>query len=180
MNAYTITTERLGLRRWADSDVKPCSELNCDPEVMKFFPKMLTGRETVEMIQRIKQHFEKNNFGLFAVDRLETGEFIGFSGLYIPGFNDFFTPCVEIGWRFKKAVWGQGLATESAAACLNYGFEKMKMEKIVSFTSPLNIRSEKLMQRIGMEYVTEFDHPQIEKSNLLCRHVLYQKLPGYL
>jgi RimJ/RimL family protein N-acetyltransferase len=149
--------------------------MNCDPDVMKFFPKMLNEEETVEMIQRINQHFEKNNFGLFAVDKLETGEFIGFCGLYIPSFNEFFTPCVEIGWRFKKAVWGKGFATESAAACLKYGFEALKMEKIVSFTSALNIRSEKLMQRIGMKYVTDFDHPLIEKSSILCRHVLYQK-----
>ena len=151
--------------------------MNSDPDVMKFFPKTLTEEETFEMIQRINRHFEKNNFGLFAVDKLKTGEFIGFCGLYIPRFNEFFTPCVEIGWRFKKTVWGLGFATEAAAACLKYGFEVLKMEKIVSFTSPLNIRSEKLMQRIGMEYVADFDHPLIEKSSHLCRHVLYQKFP---
>jgi RimJ/RimL family protein N-acetyltransferase len=69
MSSYIITTSRLGLRRWRDSDIKPFSEMNCDPDVMKFFPKMLSEEESVEMIQRINQHFEKNNFSLFAVDK---------------------------------------------------------------------------------------------------------------
>jgi RimJ/RimL family protein N-acetyltransferase len=141
---------------------------------MKFFPKKLTGMETVEMIQRINRHFEKNNFGLFAVDNLLTGQFIGFSGFSIPKFETFFTPCVEIGWRFKKDSWGKGFATEAAKACLQYGFETLDFEKIVSFTSPLNVSSEKVMKKIGMVYLAEFDHPQIESNNKLCRHVLYQ------
>ena len=128
-------------------------------------------------MQRIKLHFQKNDFGLFAVENKLTEQFIGFTGFNILAFESFFTPCVEIGWRYKKEVWGNGFATEAASACLRYGFEDLKFDKIVSFTSTLNKNSERLMRRIGMIYVTEFDHPNIEKENILCRHVLYQ-IPG--
>ena len=174
MNPYIISTERLGLRRWNDSDIEPFSKMNQDAEVMKYFPKLLTDEESFAMMQRIKQHFKKNNFGLFAVENKLTEQFIGFTGFNIPAFESFFTPCVEIGWRYKKEVWGNGFATEAANGCLKYGFEDLKFDKIVSFTSRLNINSEKLMRRIGMTYVTEFEHPNIEKENILCLHVLYQ------
>jgi [ribosomal protein S5]-alanine N-acetyltransferase len=174
MNTYILTTERLGLRRWIESDTEPFAKMNQDPDVMKYFPKTLTGDETKEMLQRINQHFDKFGFGLFAVENKLTEEFIGFTGFYIPAFESFFTPCIEIGWRYKKAAWGQGFAKEAATACLQYGFDILQFKRVVSFTSPLNKNSEKVMQRIGMKYITDFDHPQIDQMNKLKRHVLYQ------
>lgn len=174
MASYILTTERLGLRRWIDEDIKPFCEMNKDIEVMKYFPKKLTNKETLEMVQRMNLHFDKNNFGLFAVENKSTKQFIGFTGFSIPTFKAFFTPCVEIGWRYKKEAWGQGFATEAANACLKYGFDVLGFDKIVSFTSVLNTNSEKVMRRIGMSYVTNFDHPKIKKNSPLCQHVLYQ------
>jgi [ribosomal protein S5]-alanine N-acetyltransferase len=174
MNNYILSTERLGLRRWLDSDIKPFAEMNKDVEVMRFFPKTLTDTETLEMVHRINLDFDKNGFGLFAVENKLTKEFIGFTGFAIPTFNAFFTPCVEIGWRYKKEVWGQGFATEAANACLKYGFDMLEFDKIVSFTSILNVNSEKVMRRIGMAYVAEFEHPKVEHNSILRRHVLYQ------
>jgi ribosomal-protein-alanine N-acetyltransferase len=174
MDRYIIATERLGLRRWLPSDTKPFAEMNQDETVMRFFPRKLTNDETFELIKKIEFHFDKNQFGLFAVENKFTREFLGFTGFAIPTFHSFFTLCVEIGWRYKREAWGQGFATEAAIACLKYGFINLKFDKIVSFTSPLNINSEKVMKRIGMKYITDFDHPQIEKNNILCRHVLYE------
>ena len=174
MDSYILTTERLGLRRWIDSDVNPFAEMNQDAEVMKYFPRTLTEQETAEMVQRIRVHFEKYQFGLYAVENKLTKEFIGYTGFYVPTFESFFTPCVEIGWRYKKEVWGRGFATEAASACLNYGFGILELNKIVSFTSTLNIKSENVMKRIGMSYISDFDHPLIDKDSMLCRHVLYQ------
>jgi RimJ/RimL family protein N-acetyltransferase len=174
MSYYILSTERLGLRRWLDSDIKPFAEMNNDVDVMRFFPKILTDTETLEMVQRINLHFDKNGFGLFAVENKLTKEFIGFTGFAIPTFDAFFTPCVEIGWRYKKEVWGQGFATEAANACLKYGFDILEFDKIVSFTSILNVNSEKVMRRIGMAYVAEFEHPKVEHNSILRRHVLYQ------
>lgn len=174
MNPCIISTERLCLRKWIESDSKPFIKMNSDPDVMEYFPQLLTEVETLAMIKRINLAFDKNGFGLWAVENKITQEFLGFTGFMIPQFESFFTPCVEIGWRFKKESWGQGFATEAAKACLEYGFTKLAFTKIVSFTSALNIKSEKVMQRIGMNYVADFNHPKIENENRLCRHVLYE------
>ena len=151
--------------------------MNKDAEVMRYYPRTLTDKESFETVQRIQQHFEKHGFGLFAVEDNLTKQFIGYTGFFIPAFESFFTPCVEIGWRFKKEVWGRGFATEAARVCLNFGFTDLKLDKIVSFTSTLNAKSENVMKRIGMTFVSEFDHPQLEKDSILCRHVLYQICP---
>jgi ribosomal-protein-alanine N-acetyltransferase len=174
MGSYIISTERLGLRRWIDSDFRPFAEMNRDPQVMRYFPKVLNDVETSEMLQRINLHFDKNNFGLFAVENKATLEFMGYTGFLVPAFDSFFTPCVEIGWRYRKENWGRGFATEAANACIKYGFDHLAFDKILSFTSVRNENSIKLMRRIGMTYVADFDHPKIEKSSILCRHVLYQ------
>jgi [ribosomal protein S5]-alanine N-acetyltransferase len=174
MKPYTIVTERLGLREWKEADLQPFAEMNMDPDVMRYYPAVLSVKETGEMIGRIRAHFEKNHFGLWAVENKLTNEFIGYTGFYIPAFESFFTPCVEIGWKFKKHQWGYGFATEAAHACLRYGFETLHFNKIVSFTSVLNKKSENVMKRIGMSYVTRFEHPLVERNHILRPHVLYQ------
>ncbi|MEP6949485.1 MAG: GNAT family N-acetyltransferase [Ginsengibacter sp.] len=184
MSSYIISTERLGLRRWIEEDVAPFTEMNKDVEVMKYFPKVLSDQETFEMVQRINLHYDRNNFGLFAVEDKLTKEFLGITGFAVPSFEAFFTPCVEIGWRFKKEVWGQGFATEAASACLKYGFDTLGFDKVFSFTSRINSKSEEVMKKIGMIKAGEFEHPKIEVTNILCKHVLYEinnenySLPG--
>lgn len=172
-NAYIISTERLGLRRWIDSDADPLIGLNRNPDVMEFFPKPLTPEETRNMIKRIALSFEQHGYGLFAVEKRSTQEFLGFTGFARPTFETYFTPCVEIGWRLKKEAWGNGYATEAALACLDYGFQTLHFDRILSFTSVLNTRSEKLMQRIGLTKIGQFDHPNIDPAHALCRHVVY-------
>jgi RimJ/RimL family protein N-acetyltransferase len=169
-----LTTDRLVLRRWTETDIEPFARMNRDVEVMKYFPETLSHEETIQMLDRIRLSFEKNNFGLYAVEDKLAGEFIGFTGFAIPSFESFFTPCVEIGWRLRKESWGQGFATEAAAACLKYGFTTLNFKKVVSFTSALNVNSERVMTRIGMRKVGDFDHPKIPLANILCKHVLYK------
>lgn len=179
--SYIISTKRLGLREWKDEDIQPFTLLNADTVVMQYFPSTLSKDQTLNMIGRIKKDFAKNGFGLYAVEIKESLEFIGFTGFSIPAFEAFFTPCIEIGWRFKKEVWGNGFATEAAIACLQFGFEQLEFDKIVSFTAAVNNKSENVMKRIGMQNTGEFDHPGIDKSSSLCRHVLYEiKGAGFL
>jgi len=175
MSNYIISTERLGLREWLDADTVPCVKMNQDKDVMEFFPAPMTEEETRLMIKRIHHRFEKSGYGFYAVEKKSTNEFIGFTGFGIPSFESFFTPCVEIGWRLKKEEWGRGYAAEAASACIKYGFENLDLNKIVSFTSVLNLKSEKVMQKIGMNKIGEFDHPFIDKDNRLCRHIVYEK-----
>src|ERR1700679_327197 len=112
----TLTTARLVLRRWRESDRQAFRALNADPQVMEFFPTTLTAEETDRGMTRIQQHFKQHRFGLYAAELKETGAFIGFIGLNVPSFDASFMPAVEIGWRLARDYWGRGLATEGARA----------------------------------------------------------------
>ncbi len=176
-----ITTARLTLRRWRDDDRAPFQALNADPRVMEFFPALATPDETDQMIERIEQHFGRYGFGLFAAELIETRAFIGFVGLNVPTFDAPFMPAVEIGWRLAFDHWGKGLATEGALAVVRYAFESLRLPGLVSFTSTGNLRSRRVMEKIGMAHnpADDFDHPRIPEAHALRRHVLYRlNAPG--
>lgn len=168
-----IETPRLILRDWKEEDLQAFRELNSDKEVMGDFPKTYTEEETDAFYKAIKKEFEECNFGLYAAEVKESSRFIGMIGFHRASFEADFTPCVEIGWRLKRDAWGKGYATEGAKACLEYGFTKLNFKEVYSFTAKINKPSENVMKKIGMHYVKDFDHPRIEPSNKLCRHVLY-------
>lgn len=171
-----IETERLILRKWKDEDLEPFSCLNADARVMEYFPRVLTCEEAKAFMDRIRRHIEKYGFGLFAVEVKESREFIGYIGLAIPTIETAFTPCVEIGWRLAFDHWGKGYATEGARAVLKYGFEKMGLDEILSWTVPANVRSRKIMEKIGMRQDMEgsFRHPGLSQDHPLSLHVLYR------
>ena len=153
--------------------MEPLAALNADPAAMEYFPSTLTRDETAAMIARFSAHFEEYGYCFFPVDLLETGECIGFIGISNPRFESYFTPCVEIGWRLSRSVWGKGLATEGALGCLEYAFSSLDIPRIYSFTSIHNHRSQRVMIKAGMEQIGEFDHPSISEGHWLQRHVLY-------
>jgi len=171
-----LKTDRLILRRWLPSDIEPFAALNADPEVMRFFPKVLTRTEVEALIGRFEDHFDRHGFGLWAVELKITGELIGFIGLNIPSFNAPFMPTVEIGWRLAKDFWGQGYATEGAIAALRFGFEDLDLPEIVAFTAKVNQRSIAVMERLAMKRNPDedFDHPALPAGHPLQRHVLYR------
>ena len=96
----------------------------------------------------------------------------------IPSFEAHFTPAIEIGWRLGSQFWNNGYATEAANAVLKYAFENLNLNEIVSFTTVENIRSRRVMEKIGLHrnLQDDFDHPKLDKSHALCRHVLYRIL----
>ena len=107
--------------------------------------------ESDAFVDRIEEHFRQHGFALYAAELRSPGAFIDFIGLHIPAFQTEFTPCVEIGWRLATAYWGQGLATEGAQAIVCYGFEQLSLQEIVSFTVPANLRSRRVMDKLGMK-----------------------------
>ncbi len=173
MKPYIFTSERLGFRTWTDTDREPFFEMCNDSEVMEFFPKLMSREELDEFMVKIKAQYDDHGICFYATDLLETGEFCGFIGLIKTPFKSHFTPSIEIGWRLKRSVWNQGLATEGALASLKHGFEELGFDEIVSFTPELNKKSEKVMQKIGMNKIGEFGHPSIQKDHRLYKHVLY-------
>jgi RimJ/RimL family protein N-acetyltransferase len=169
-------TERLTLRRWQESDRKPFAGLNADSRVMEFMPGLLNETESNAFADRIEDHFHEHGFGLCAVEVSSTRSFIGFVGLSVPTFGAEFTPCVEIGWRLSADSWGQGFATEGAQAMVRHAFEVIGLESLVSFAVPANIRSRRVMEKLGMTHDPrdDFDYPKLPEGHALRRHVFYR------
>ena len=171
-----LRTERLRLRRWLPSDRAPFAEMNAYPRVMEFMPAPLSRAESDALAARIEAHFEQRGFGLWAVEIAGGAPFAGFIGLSVPRFTATFTPCVEVGWRLAAVHWGRGYATEGAQAALRFGFEALGLAEIVSFTVPQNVRSRRVMERLGLTHdpADDFNHPLLPTGHPLCRHVLYR------
>ncbi len=168
-----IETERLALRTWRKEDKAPFAEMNADPEVMRYFPKALDRAGSDALVEKIMGLMAENGFGLWAAEEKERGEFAGFIGFHPATFPARFTPCIEIGWRLRRASWGKGLATEGASACLGYGFSKLGLTDIFSFTASTNAPSINVMRKIGLRERGTFEHPNIAEGNPLRPHVLY-------
>ncbi len=164
------------LRRWRDDDREPFAALNADPTVMATIGQLLTREESDALIERIEVGFDEYGFGLWAVEVVGVAPFIGFVGLSVPRFEAHFTPCVEVGWRLAHAHWDHGYATEAALSALEYGFEVVGLDEIVSFTAVINHRSQRVMERLGMisDPVDAFDHPNVAEGDPLRPHVLYR------
>lgn len=116
----------------------------------------------------------RDPFLLWALEIPGEADFIGFTGLQVPSFRASFTPCVEVGWRLARAYWGRGLASEAARESVRFGFETAGLTEIVSFTVVGNVRSRRVMERLGMREDVEFDHPSLPPGHALERHVLYR------
>jgi RimJ/RimL family protein N-acetyltransferase len=171
-----LTTERLCLRAWRESDRAPFAALNADPAVMQFFVAPFTREQSDALIERIEAHVRDHGFGLWAVELRAELRFLGFVGLAATAFPAPFTPCVEIGWRLARDAWGRGYASEAARAALRFGFETLAPDEIVAYTVPANLRSRHVMDRIGMQRDEhgDFDHPGVPDGHPLRRHLLYR------
>jgi RimJ/RimL family protein N-acetyltransferase len=171
-----LHTDRLVLRHWRDEDREPFALLNDDPAAMEFYPARLTRAESDDFVDRMQARLDADGFGLWAVEVREPGGFIGYVGLAPVPFDAAFTPAVEVGWRLAHAAWGHGYATEAARAALDHGFRVVGLDKIVSFTTPANLRSQRVMQKLGMscDPADDFDHPNVPDGDPLRRHVLYR------
>jgi RimJ/RimL family protein N-acetyltransferase len=163
------------LRPWRDEDLGPFAEMNADAEVMEFFPKPLSEAESAELMRMIRARIDERGWGLWAVE--VDGAFAGFTGLSEPRFAAHFTPCVEIGWRFRREYWGRSIAYAAALQAELFAFEKLKLPELVSFTAASNTRSRRLMERLGFvsNEHDDFRHPSLPEESPLSQHVLYRK-----
>lgn len=171
-----IETDRLILRTWQEEDIDSMAAIDQDPKVCEFLPGIGNREATEAGIRKIMQHYEQHGFCLYAVELKSTHEFIGWTGLNIPSFEAHFTPAVEIGWRLNSHFWNEGYATEAAKAVLHYAFTVLNLAEVVSFTALNNKASRRVMEKIGLHHDShdDFEHPRLEKTNHLCRHVLYR------
>lgn len=171
-----IQTPRLLLRRWREDDQTAFAEMNADPRVMEHFPGLLSVEDSKAMVERIQSQFDEHGFGVWAVEIPGVVPFAGFVGLMIPRFDAHFTPCIEIGWRLIAKVWGNGYAPEGAHAALDFAFDQLNADEVISMTAVSNLKSRRVMEKIGMSHSPDddFDHPLVPEDHRLCRHVLYR------
>lgn len=139
-------TQRLILRDWQDSDIEPYVQLNQDPEVFKYFPRLYTREESIASINKFKQQLKVNDYTAFACELKQNGKFIGFIGLNKRDDMPC-SPCIEILWRLAKEYWGQGYAPEAALKCLDIAFNELNLAEIVAFTPKINLPSQRVMQK---------------------------------
>lgn len=174
---YRLETRRLLLRTWQTQDAEALFNINQDPKVMAFFPSLQDRTTTQAFIARMQTQFAQRGYCLYAVERKDTQEFIGFTGLSYTDFPADFTPATEMGWRIGHQHWGYGYATEAATAVLHEAFYQHNLDCIVSFTTVHNQRSRRVMEKIGLVYQAgqDFNHPYVPADSPLVRHVLYRK-----
>lgn len=175
-----LTSPRLQLRPWKNSDRAPFAAMTADPEVMRHFPAVLTREESDAWVDRTVRKTEERGWGFWAIDypahATSPPQFAGFTGLNIPDPELPFGPCVEVGWRLAPAFWGLGLASEAARLALRAGFESLGLDEIVAITTLRNTRSRAVMQRLGMleSPADEFDHPAFAADSPERRCCVYR------
>jgi RimJ/RimL family protein N-acetyltransferase len=174
----TVRTDRLVMRRWREEDREPFAAMNADPEVMRYFPAPLDRGASDALVDRIEDLFQRQGFGLWALEVAatglpSTGEFIGFTGLNpmpagVPGAGG-----MEVGWRLARAAWHHGYATEAATAAAGVAFGGAGLAEIWSMTAVTNEPSQAVMRRLGMTPHARFDHPGVEAGHPLRPHIAY-------
>lgn len=169
-----LRTPRLLLRRWRPADSPPFAAMNADPEVMRHFPATLTAEASNAWVDQLEQRFDEQGFGLWVLESLAEGDFLGFTGLNplplgTPGGGG-----MEVGWRLARPAWGHGYATDAARLALRVGLVEVGLPEIWSITAMTNVASQAVMQRIGMVEHSRFDHPRDDLGDRLRPHVAYR------
>jgi RimJ/RimL family protein N-acetyltransferase len=146
--------------------------MNADPEVMRFFVAPYSRAQSDALVDLAERQFDEHGYGLWAVEIPDQAPFIGYVGLLA---NPYFRN-PEVGWRLDKPYWHKGYATEAALAAVADGFERIGLEEIVSFTTPFNMPSIRVIERLGMTHdaADDFDHPNVPAGHPYRRHVLYR------
>jgi ribosomal-protein-alanine N-acetyltransferase len=146
---HILETSRLILRELDSKDAKNFYDLNSNPNVIKY-----TGNSAFKNVEEAKEFLENytdykfNGYGRWAVILKTTDKFIGWCGLKFDELENE----TDIGFRFFEEEWNKGYATESAIACIHYGFEKLKLKRIIGRAMKENVGSIKVLEKIGLEY----------------------------
>ena len=165
---FYLETERLILRELLETDIDGIFELDSSEEVHKYLGKnpIKTKEQALTNIQFTRSQYKELGIGRFACIEKSTGEFIGWSGLKLNvgekealnGYENF----IDIGYRFIPKYWGKGYGYESAVACLDFGFTKMNYDVIYGAADIENIGSNKILSKIGLQFINEFDYKDVK------------------
>ena len=151
-----IETVRLRLRAFTPDDLDELQLVFGDTDVMKYISggKPRTREETETGLRRTIEGWQRRGFGLWAVVEKATDKVIGYCGLI--SLEE--TPEIEVAYGLAKSSWGKGFATEAAHASLRFGFEELKLDRIVAVVNPQNISSQRVLEKLGMKYLRNEHH----------------------
>lgn len=175
-----LRTRRLILRHWRETDLAPCAAMTQDLEVMRFFGVTRDRAQSDAWVGRVKAHFAREGFGIWAIEAPGVANFIGFVGLSrVPDWMPVAAGEIEAVWTLDRPFWRQGYATEAAEAAMADGFDRLGLREIVAFTAAINLPSRGVMEGLGMvrDPASDFLHPRVPADSDLCPHVLY-RLPA--
>lgn len=170
-----IETARLILRDYRETDRPAFAALNGDPRVGDWVAGTLDRPRSDALMARIRDHIAREGFGFWAAELKSQRRLVGFVGLQRAAPDLPIHPGLELGWRLIPEVWGQGLASEGAKAVLDWGFANLDATELVAITARTNLRSQRVMQKIGMthEPARDFDHPRLAPDDPLTPHVTF-------
>ena len=169
-----IETSRLTLRPWRQADLPEFVRVTNTPEVMEYLGGVQDPEAFHGACLRRQASQEESGFCFWIVERLSDGALLGFCGLRVASRGPIAGE-LEIGWRLRLDAWGQGYAFEAATASLAWAWCNLSCPRVVAYTAQGNIRSRRLMERLGMRRMPEldFEHPDLPPDSALRTQVTY-------
>jgi RimJ/RimL family protein N-acetyltransferase len=154
----TLYTERLLLRGFTVDDFEPFATIVSDPEVVRYLDdgSPISREDCWRGMALFIGHWHLRGYGWWAVEDRRTGDFLGRIGLYSPeGW-----PGIEVGWLLRREAWGCGLATEGATAALEFAFDVVGADHVISLIDARNTRSIRVAEKIGAQYERDLNHKE--------------------
>jgi ribosomal-protein-alanine N-acetyltransferase len=164
-----LLTERMLLRSFRLEDLEALWAIQRDPETMRWYPHPFAREESEGWIRRNLERYERDGYGLWAVELLEDARFAGSCGLAIQQVDGVGE--LEVGWMFDRALWNRGLATEAGRACRDLAFGTLGRTRLISLVRPENVPSCRVAEKLGMTVEKETMHAQL-------RHFVYAMTPA--
>jgi ribosomal-protein-alanine N-acetyltransferase len=143
-----LETERLLLREFVPDDIDALAAVISDPETMRFYPEPRDRAGVESWIERNRRRYRDDGHGLWAMVLKSSGEVVGDCGLARQTVDD--VDEIEIGYHVRRDLWGRGLAPEAAAACRDYGFERLGAKQLISLIRPENLPSRRVAEKVGL------------------------------
>jgi [ribosomal protein S5]-alanine N-acetyltransferase len=164
-----LVTERMRLRSFRLEDLEALWAIQRDPETMHWYPHPFAREESEGWIRRNLERYDRDGYGLWAVELLEDARFAGSCGLAIQQVDGVAE--LEVGWMFDRALWNRGLATEAGRACRDLAFDTMGRTRLISLVRPENVASCRVAEKLGMTVEKETMHAQLH-------HFVYAMTPA--
>jgi RimJ/RimL family protein N-acetyltransferase len=159
-----LETERFWIRTLSENDVDGMFELDSNPNVHTYLGNkpIQTIEEAAQYVKLIQQQYESFGIGRWAIIDKANGDFVGWTGFkFITEPINNHVNFYDLGYRLIERYWGKGVATETARACLSYGFEKLNLTEVYGMCHIDNKASKNVLQKCGLQLIEEFEYKEM-------------------